>query len=341
MFAPSFPDKKNRVLNETSQQLLAKISNVIKSDLDEAKALSLDTLDTKIPLVLDIGQHFYQYSGKKMRPITVLLSSRALGYEGASHIKLALILETIHVATLLHDDVVDASTMRRGHASANSIWGNPASVLVGDFLYARTFEMLVEINRMEIFDVMARTVRLVSEGEIMQLVYLRSSQMSEQDYFNTIERKTAAMFKAGAQMGAIITDQPDSVRKQMANYGKNLGIAFQLIDDYLDYAGDTKTIGKKVGDDLGEGKLTLPLIYARNNSALAKQEIIDIAIRQPQATDIDQVCEIITSSGALEYTINLARQFGKRATNSINFLPHTPYRDALFDLADFACSRNY
>ena len=325
-----------------SENSLEQIRSVIQKDLEDTKTFSISALDSDIPLVKEIGHHFHQYGGKKLRPITVLLSARALGFEdGFDHIILATILETIHVATLLHDDVVDDSKMRRGRASANSIWGNPASVLVGDFLYSRTFELLVEVRRMEVFEVMARTVRIVSEGEIMQLVQLQAAQTTEADYFDTIERKTAALFSAGAQMGAIITDQSDEIRKRMADFGTNLGIAFQLIDDCLDYAGDAEKIGKSVGDDLAEGKLTLPLIHARNNCDKIQRNAIDAAIENPEQADIQQVCEIVANSGSLEYTVGLARQYGIRANQNIEFLPDTPYRDALFKLVEFVCSRDY
>ncbi len=327
---------------DRSNDLLAQVRSIIQEDLDDAKAFSISALDSDIPLIQEIGHHFHRYGGKKLRPVTLLLSARALGFtDGNSHIILATILETIHVATLLHDDVVDDSKMRRGRASANSIWGNPASVLVGDFLYSRTFELLVEVNRLAIFEVMARTVRRVSEGEIMQLVQLQAENTSEDEYFRTIERKTAALFCAGAQMGAIITNQTVEVEQSMADYGRNLGIAFQLIDDCLDYSGEMEKIGKSIGDDLAEGKLTLPLIYARNNCSNAQRQIINAALQNPVDVDVLQISQIIANSGALEYTVGLARQYGIRATQSIEFLPDSPYRDALYKLVEFVCCRDY
>ena len=269
------------------------------------------------------------------------LSARALGYEGSHHIILATILEFIHVATLLHDDVVDASTMRRGRASANSVWGNSASVLVGDFFYSRSFELLVEINRLGIFDVMAKATRRISEGEVLQLVQLQSTETSEAQYFDTIERKTASLFWAGAQMGAIIADESETVRARMAEYGTQLGIAYQLIDDFLDYAGDTETIGKKVGDDLNEGKLTLPLIYARDHGTVQQQETIESAVQSPKQAEIEEICEIVASTGALEYTVGLARDYSQRAIENLDFLPQSKFRDSLVNLAQFACSREF
>ncbi len=340
--ASEHSDVQADALQTRSDKLLAEIRAVIQDDLDKAKAFSITALDSDIPLVQEIGYHFHQYGGKKLRPVTLLLSARALGYtNGTSHIILATILETIHVATLLHDDVVDNSDMRRGKASANSIWGNPASVLVGDFLYSRTFELLVDVGQMEVFEVMARTVRRVSEGEIMQLVQLQATDTTEEAYFQTIERKTAALFSAGAKMGAIITKQPDHVQQAMADFGTSLGIAFQLVDDCLDYAGDSAKIGKAIGDDLAEGKLTLPLLYARNNCSAAQRAMIDSAVTDPTAVDVQEICQIVVNSGALEYTVGLARQFGTRATESIQFLPDSSYRDALHKLVEFVCSRDY
>jgi len=332
-------------LNQVVKQphdLLDEIRSVIQHDLDAAKDFSIAALDSDIPLIQEIGYHFHRFGGKKLRPTTLLLSARALGYEdGASHIILATILETIHVATLLHDDVVDESDMRRGRASANSIWGNPASVLVGDFLYSRAFELLVDVGRMEIFDLMARTVRRVSEGEIMQLVQLQTATTTETEYFHTIERKTAALFSAGAQMGAIITNQSDEIQQSMAAFGINLGIAFQLIDDCLDYAGEAGKIGKSIGDDLGEGKLTMPLIFSRNNCSPNERASIDASIENPMDVDVERICQIVANSGALEYTVGLARQFGTRATQNIQFLPNSPYRDALYKLVEFVCNRDH
>ncbi len=325
----------------SSDPVLSEIQSVIRDDLEQVQAYILEALDSKIPLIQEIGKHIIGYGGKKLRPITVFLSARAFGYEGPHHITLATILEFIHVATLLHDDVVDESSLRRGRASANSIWGNPASVLVGDFFYSRSFEMLVIVNQLPIFDVMASATRRISEGEIMQLEQLQTADTTEKQYFETIERKTASLFWAAAKMGAIIANQSDEVQQQMAEYGSNLGLSFQLIDDYLDYAGDTTTIGKKVGDDLTEGKLTLPLIYARDNVSAAKRKIIETAVRHPNEANIEEICEIVASSGALEYTVGLAREYSRRATEEIDFLPHSLFQVSLINLAEFACNRNY
>lgn len=335
------PEGKSTPTVNSSADSLLEIRAAVKQDLEAIDEYILSALDTDIPLIQTIGNHILRFGGKKLRPITLVLSARALGYEGTQHIILAVVLEFIHVATLLHDDVVDQSIMRRGRASANSIWGNPASVLVGDFLYSRSFEMLVEINRMKIFDVMANATRRISEGEILQLVQLESADTGENEYFPTIERKTATLFQAGAEIGAIIADQSMQIQKQMADYGKNLGISFQLIDDYLDYAGDTTTIGKKVGDDLAEGKLTLPLIYARDNCSDTQRKMIEYAVQHPGDCNIESICDIVASSGALEYTVAIAREYGQRAVSCLDFLPHSLYRDVLVKLVEFACNRKF
>ena len=326
---------------ESGTGSLSVIRSAVKQDLKAIDEYMLHALDTNIPLIQAIGNHILQHGGKKLRPITLALSARALGYEGNQHIILAVMIEFIHVATLLHDDVVDQSIMRRGRASANSIWGNSASVLVGDFFYSRSFEMLTEVNRIPVFEVMAQATRRISEGEIMQLVQLQAANTTEEEYLSTIDRKTATLFRAGAHIGSIISDQPEEIQQQIADYGRNLGIAFQLIDDYLDYAGDTKTIGKKVGDDLSEGKLTLPLIYAREHVSEEDQQLINAALEHPGDCNIENICHIVAMSGALEYTSNLARHYGDQAVQCLDFLPQSLYRDLLIKLAEFSYSRNY
>ncbi len=324
-----------------SQELLTQIHASVSQDLAKIEQYATESLDSSIPLIQQIGRHIAEYGGKRLRPITVTLSARALGYQGHQHIVLATILEFIHVATLLHDDVVDESSMRRGRQSANSIWGNAASVLVGDFFYSRSFELLVVVNRLPIFDVMAQATRRISEGEVMQLAQLQCAETTEKEYFETIERKTASLFWAAAKMGAIIADQPESVQQKMADFGRNLGIAFQLVDDCLDYVGESARIGKKVGDDLHEGKLTLPLIHALKYGNANQAGVIQAALEAPELADIEQICDIVVSTGALEYTSALARDFSTRAAMGISDLPQTRYQNALIQLAEFAHRRNF
>lgn len=333
------PNKRS--VSDGSKHLLGQIHSFVQEDLDAMQHYVLKALDSDIPLIQEVGRHIVEHGGKKMRPITVILGTRAFDYAGPHHIMLATILEFIHVATLLHDDVVDDSTMRRGRASAKAIWGNPASVLVGDFFSTRAFELLVSADSLKVFDVMTRAMRKVSEGEVLQLVQMHTYDTRQEDYFDTIDRKTAPLFWAGAQLGAIITDQPDDVRQNMADFGCNLGMAFQLIDDYLDYAGETETIGKQVGDDLMEGKMTLPLIYARDHCSPADRDVIRLAIHQPDEANVSQVCEIVASTGALEYTVSLACKYRDSAIQKLEFLPDSVCKEVLFKLIDFSVSRNF
>ena len=326
---------------ETSHDALSNLHSVIGDELAQVAKCIRTSFDTDVELIQTIGAHISRHGGKNLRPMTIILSARAFGYEGNQHIQIAAILEFIHAATLLHDDVVDESSMRRGQSSANSIWGNAASILVGDFLYSRSFEMMVAVKEPFIFDVLSHATRRISEGEVMQLMNLQATDTSEEQYFGTIERKTASLFQAASQMGAVISGQSQQVCQQMAEFGQNLGIAFQLIDDVLDYAGDTVTIGKKVGDDLAEGKLTLPLIHTLDNCHSSERRQIESAIRNPVDSAIEDVYKIVASSGALEYTTRLARRYSQHAKDSIEFLPNTVFRQALFDLAGFACDRNF
>ncbi|MDE0310593.1 MAG: polyprenyl synthetase family protein [Acidiferrobacterales bacterium] len=330
-----------RHTTENSKQQLSQIRSFVQDDLDAMQDYVLEALDSDIPLIQDVGRHIVEHGGKKMRPITVLLGARVFDYPGPHHVMLATILEFIHVATLLHDDVVDDSTMRRGRASAKSIWGNPASVLVGDFFSTRAFELLVSADSLKLFEVMTSAMRKVAEGEVLQLVQMHAYETTQKDYFDTIDRKTAPLFWAGAQLGAIITGQPQDVRHNMAQFGYNLGMAFQLIDDYLDYAGDTETIGKEVGDDLMDGKMTLPLIYARDHCKSQHTETIRSAVDNPDETKVAGICEIVASSGALEYTVSLACKYRDSAIENLRFLPDSACKEVLFKLIEFAVSRDF
>ena len=320
---------------------LTNISSVVQDDLNELEKSILTGFDSDIGLIKTIGEHIIGHGGKKLRPITVILSARAFGYEGNKHILIAAILEFIHAATLLHDDVVDRSTMRRGQSSANSVWGNSASVLVGDFLYSRSFEMMVQVGEPLVFDILSYTTRRISEGEVMQLINLQSAQTDEVNYFDTIERKTASLFQAAAQLGAVLGKQDPDIQNRMAKYGRKLGIAFQLMDDVLDYMGDSEKIGKRVGDDLAEGKMTLPLIYALEHGSAGQQDNIRNAIENPDSSAVSEIRAIVESAGGLEYTVTKTRNYASAAIEQIQFLNSTVYREALVELARFAGDRNF
>jgi len=273
--------------------------------------------------------------------MTVLLSAKACDYSGDDHIALAAIIEFIHTATLLHDDVVDSSAMRRGRASANQIWGNEASVLVGDFLYSRSFEMMVGVGNMAVMEVMAKTTNTIAEGEVLQLLNCHSPAVTEEQYLDTIRRKTAKLFESAAQLGAVVSNQPAAIERALTHYGMYLGTAFQLVDDVLDYTGSSDDIGKNVGDDLAEGKPTLPLINALQHGTNNQQKLVRDAIKNGGREYIDELLAIIESTGALAYSARSAREQARMAKQALVALPNSSYKQALLNLADFVVDRTY
>jgi octaprenyl-diphosphate synthase len=270
----------------------------------------------------------------------VLLAARAVGVIDDRHIQLAAIIEFIHTATLLHDDVVDASSLRRGRETANAIWGNEASVLVGDFLYSRAFQMMVVVNDMRVMRIMADATNLIAEGEVLQLLNCNDPDTTESRYLEVIRRKTATLFQAGAQLGAVIAQRPASEQAALAAYGLHLGNAFQLVDDMLDYSASTSELGKNVGDDLAEGKPTLPLIHAMQQAGPEQREIIRKAITDGGRKHIDGILAIIHKTGALEYTYRCAQQQAKKAIDAIKTLPESMYKAALGELVGFSLERH-
>jgi octaprenyl-diphosphate synthase len=298
-------------------------------------------LRSDVVLINQIGTYIINSGGKRLRPVIALLSARAMGYTGEHHVHLATVIEFIHTATLLHDDVVDASDLRRGNDTANALWGNPASVLVGDFLYSRAFEMMVEIGDMRVLDVLAHATNTIAEGEVMQLINCQDPDTTEERYLNVIHCKTAKLFEASAQLGGIISGSSEDHIHFLAKYGMHLGTAFQLRDDVLDYSSTPEEIGKNIGDDLAEGKPTLPLIHAMRVGTPAQAKIIRHAIEQGGKNDIEAVTEIITSTGAITYTNQIAQNEARLAIEALDQLPQTPYSDAMRVLANFSVSRNY
>lgn len=328
-------------LDASGHDQLQLIRALARDEIAEVERVIVAQLDSDIDLVNTLGSYMVGHQGKLLRPTTAILSANAFGYAGDLHCKVGAILEMLHVATLLHDDVVDDSSMRRGKKTANILWGNASSVLVGDFIVSKAFELLSSIGDFRLFEVVTYTIRRVAEGEVMQLMNLKARDTDEPQYFDTIERKTAALFKAAAQLGAIIAHQPPEVEAQFAEFGNALGIAFQLRDDMLDYFGDAKVIGKEVGDDLSEGKMTLPLIRAYSVVNERKREIIRKAVQDGSAADTAEICEIVASSDALDYTSRLACEYSQFAMRKLECAPRSKYRDALHDLAEFAVSRDY
>jgi len=313
----------------------------IADDLQAVNALIRHQLHSDVVLINQLAAYIIDSGGKRLRPVTVLLAAQACGYTGRQHIDAAAIIEFIHTATLLHDDVVDESGLRRGRETANAIWGNQASVLVGDFLYSRAFQMMVNIGSMRIMEIMADTTNTIAEGEVMQLLNCHDPDTTEARYMAVIHCKTAKLFEAAAQLGAVLTGRPREDELAMARYGLHLGTAFQLIDDVLDYSASSAELGKNIGDDLAEGKPTLPLIHAMRHGSPEEAQIIRHAIEQGGLQQIDLVTRTIESTGALDYTSRLAVKEAELAITSLPMLPESPARDALIGLAQFAVNRRY
>lgn len=298
-------------------------------------------LASDVALVNSVSHYIVNSGGKRLRPLLVLLAARACGYTGQQHVLAAAIIEFIHTATLLHDDVVDESDLRRGQETANSVFGNQASVLVGDFLYSRAFQMMVQIGQMRIMDVLADATNTIAEGEVLQLMNCRDPETTEARYLEVIYRKTARLFEAGMQIGAILADQTRAVEDALLDYGKQVGLAFQLVDDALDYQSDREELGKNIGADLAEGKPTLPLIYALQRGSPKEQVIIRRAIEQGGLKELDTILAAIQSTGAIAYTITRAREASKQATAALARVPDSEFKDALLRLAQFAVDRRY
>ncbi len=328
----------------TDKQRIRAIEDVrrlMREEMEAVDRLIQARLHSDVLLISQLGHYIVNSGGKRLRPLLVLLSAGACGYRGRHHHTLAAIVEFIHTATLLHDDVVDASELRRGQQTANAIWGNEASVLVGDFLYSRAFEMMVEVGSMRIMDLMSHTTNAIAEGEVMQLLNCHDPDTTEERYLQVIRAKTARLFEAAARIGAILGNQPPAVEEALGEYGAQLGIAFQLVDDVLDYSADASQTGKNIGDDLAEGKPTLPLIHAMRVGSPQQRETVRRAIEQGGLDDIEAVMEAIDSTGALAYTAESASRAAALATTAIDALPESDYKDALRVLADFAAHRHY
>lgn len=320
---------------------LDSIRDLIADDTQAVNHLIQDRLKSEVVLINQLSTYIINSGGKRLRPIIVLLSGRALGGENEKVTKLAAIIEFIHTATLLHDDVVDASELRRGQETANSIWGNEASVLVGDFLYSRAFEMMAELGNMRVMEIMSHATNVIAEGEVLQLLNCNDPDTTEARYLDVIRFKTAKLFEAAAQLGALINNSSPEHEKALAAYGMYLGTAFQLIDDVLDYSASSDEMGKNIGDDLAEGKPTLPLIYAMEKGTPAQAELIRNAIINGGQDCIDEVVAAIASTGALAYAEKLAKVESQRALDAIKDLPPSPYLEALKGLAIFSVSRSY
>ena len=319
---------------------LSAIRSLIAEDLKATDTLILDRLQSDVVLINQIGHYIVNSGGKRLRPMIVLLAARALGYQGQHHIDLAAVIEFIHTATLLHDDVVDDSDMRRSRETANNLWGNAASVLVGDFLYSRAFEMMVAVDSMPVMDILSHATNRIAEGEVLQLLNCNDPDTDESRYRDVILRKTATLFEAGARLGGVLTGAPKGQEQALADYGRHLGMAFQMIDDALDYGSSDQDIGKNIGDDLAEGKPTLPLIRAIETGTDQQRTLLREVIEQGGQGRIEEVMAAIAATDAIEYTARLAAAEADLAKQALEQLPPSAFRSALGALADFSVSRS-
>ena len=301
----------------------------------------INQLSSDVVLINQIGHHIISSGGKRLRPMLLVLSANALNYKGQHHISLAAVIEFIHTATLLHDDVVDESDLRRGKETANALWGNAASVLVGDFLYSRSFEMMVAVNNIRVMDILSHSTNAISEGEVLQLLNINNPDTDEAQYLKVIHRKTAKLFEAGTRLGAVLAGATNEVEEAVANYGIHLGNAFQIMDDMLDYTANQEELGKNLGDDLAEGKPTLPLIHAMEHGNQQQIQFIRDAIKQGNREAHADVLKIINETGSLEYTAQFAAKQAELAIAAIEILEDSTYKETMKQLALFSIQRNH
>ncbi len=312
----------------------------VVDDFAEVDQLIQHSLSSRIPLVEQISSYLVEAGGKRLRPLLVLLCAKACGYEGRDHIKLAAIIEFLHTAMLLHDDVVDESDLRRGRKTVNAAWGNPASVLVGDFMHSRAFEMMVEIGNLRVMEILAQATNVIAEGEVQQLANVRNPDFSEQSYLQVIYRKTAMLFQAASHTAAVLAGANQATETALRDFGLHLGLAFQLIDDMLDYAGNAQELGKNVGDDLAEGKVTLPLIIAMRNSDKAQANFIRETILAGGTEQLPAVIEMVRNTGGLRYTMSRASMEQEKAMQCINMVTPSKYRNSMENLVKFTIERS-
>lgn len=317
------------------------IRQFIAADMAAVDRVIRSRLNSEVVLIRQVAEYIIGSGGKRLRPALLILSAGAFGYRGTHHHELAAVIEFIHTATLLHDDVVDESALRRGRPTANSLFGNAASVLVGDFVYSRSFQMMVGMDNLRVLRVLADATNVIAEGEVLQLMNCNNPDIDEEGYLQVIRYKTAKLFEAATRLGAILGGASPEAETALATYGMHLGTAFQLIDDVLDYSGDQATTGKNVGDDLAEGKTTLPLIYAMSHGTSEQATLIRHAIRGGGLADLSAVLAAIRETGAIEYARRQAGTESRTACAALDVLPASPYRDYLLQLADFAVTRTY
>jgi octaprenyl-diphosphate synthase len=315
---------------------LDEIRALIQGDLDAVNAVVRARLTSSVALVDQVAAHIITGGGKRLRPLLVVLAGRACGKTSEGHVEAAAFIEFIHTATLLHDDVVDSSSKRRGRATANEVFGNQASVLVGDFVYSRAFQMMASLHSQRVMEIMANATNVIAEGEVLQLMNAHDPETSEQRYLDVIHRKTATLFEAGAEVAAVLSQSPPDVQVALARYGRHLGTAYQLMDDVLDYLSNPSARGKNLGDDLAEGKPTLPLIHALKHGDEAQRAAIRRAIKSGGLIELDAVVAAIEATGGLDYAQRAAETESKLALGVLSVLPGSSYKEGLVSLAQFA-----
>ena len=316
------------------------VIDLCADDMSSVNSLIRDSLDSSVVLIRQISEYIIGSGGKRLRPMLVILAAHACRYQGRRHVTLAAIIEFIHTATLLHDDVVDDSDLRRGKETAHAVWGNAASVLVGDFLYSRSFQMMVGVDSMRVMEVLANTTNTIAEGEVEQLLNMHDPEVSQERYFSVIEKKTARLFEAACQLGAVLTGRED-LESTLGTFGRELGTAFQVADDVLDYMADAGTLGKNSGDDLAEGKPTLPLILCREQAGEDDRRLIDESIRKGDVDQLHRITSLIRDSGALDQAKKVARDRANAALAAIAPLAPSPWKEAMEQLARYSVIREY
>jgi len=321
-------------------QNFTEIQALMKSDLELMDQILVNRLDSNVDLISQMSHYIINSGGKRIRPLLLLLCAKATDYEGDYHYSMAVVIELIHTATLLHDDVVDQSTTRRGQDSANELWGNAPSVLVGDFLYSRAFEIMVEPNSMAIMRILSKATNQISEGEVLQLLNIKNAKVTQSEYFAVIERKTACLFKAACQIAGILSKCDKVIIESLGSFGMYLGNAFQIIDDTLDYESNSLIIGKEIGDDLSEGKVTLPMIYALEKTSKTENKILTDAIKNSDASNIEEIVGILLSVNAFQFSRDIAQKESNKALKSIDILPNSEYKTALKLLCELSLERS-
>jgi len=333
-------DQAGARITATQTPHIRPVIDLCADDMSSVNSLIRDSLDSSVVLIRQISQYIIDSGGKRLRPMLVILASHACGYQGRHHVTLAAIIEFIHTATLLHDDVVDDSALRRGKETAHAVWGNAASVLVGDFLYSRSFQMMVGVDSMRVMEVLANTTNTIAEGEVEQLLNMHDPEVNQERYFSVIEKKTARLFEAACQLGAVLTRRED-LATALATFGRELGTAFQVADDVLDYMADADKLGKNSGDDLAEGKVTLPLILCREQAGEEDRKLIDESIRKGDLGQIHRITSLIRDSGALDQARQVAQDRANAALAAIAPLATSPWKDAMEQLARYSVTRDY